>query len=120
MSKGQEKLIKRSAHRFSVKTSNPLEIRSKIITEASFSYNGNFCSVDILRKVDGGYEIIEVKSSTGTTDDTAAEIIGRYGNDLAYQYYVLTGCGLNITKVCLMRLNKNYVRSSEFDLNSFL
>ncbi|MBR3587023.1 MAG: DUF2779 domain-containing protein, partial [Oscillospiraceae bacterium] len=37
----------------------------KIITEASFSYNGLFCSVDILKNLgDRNVELYEVKSST--------------------------------------------------------
>jgi len=93
-----------------------LETGAEVITEASFSYNGNFCSVDILRKVDGGYEIVEVKSSTGTAEDDPADIMKTYGPDLEYQYYVLTNCGLSVKKVSLMRLNKEYVRRGELDL----
>ena len=33
------------------------------ICEAAFSYYNNYCAVDILRKVDNGYEIYEVKDS---------------------------------------------------------
>ena len=33
------------------------------ICEASFSYNNNFCSIDILKKDKDNYEIYEVKSS---------------------------------------------------------
>lgn len=86
------------------------------IAEASFSYNGNFCSVDILRKTGDGYEIVEVKGSSGTEDDNPAELMSEYGPDLAYQYYVLTGCGMNITKVSLMRLNREYIRMGELNL----
>jgi hypothetical protein len=93
-----------------------LESGTKIIAEASFSYNGNFCSVDILRKVDGGYEIVEVKSSTGTEDDDPADIMDVYGPDLSYQYYILANCGLDVTKVSLMRMNKQYTRMDELDL----
>lgn len=97
-------------------TQRLLDAGNEVITEASFSYNGNFCSVDILRKVDNGYEIIEVKSSSGTADDAPAAIMNTYGPDLVYQYYVLTNCGINITKVYLMRLNKDYLRHGELDL----
>jgi hypothetical protein len=46
-----------------------------IIAEATFEYNGSFCSVDILRTVQGGYEIIEVKSSTASPTETAKDVI---------------------------------------------
>ena len=39
-----------------------------IITEASFKYEKNFCSVDILKKENDTYEIYEVKSSTELKD----------------------------------------------------
>ena len=56
-----------------------------VICEASFSYEGNYCAVDILRRENGGYAIYEVKSATH-----ASEI---YGVDIAYQKYVLEHCG---------------------------
>ena len=37
--------------------------KPNIICEASFSYDGNFCSVDILKNDIDGVEIYEVKSS---------------------------------------------------------
>ena len=39
-----------------------------IIAEASFLVDGLFCAVDILKKTEHGYDIIEVKSSTHVTD----------------------------------------------------
>jgi hypothetical protein len=79
------------------------------IAEASFSYNGNFCSVDILHKSPYGWDIVEVKSST--------YVHSVYLDDMAYQWYVLRKCGLNITGVYNMHLNSNYVRRGELDLN---
>ena len=38
------------------------------IAEASFSWDGNYCAVDILHKSPGGWAIYEVKSSSGTVD----------------------------------------------------
>ena len=59
------------------KTQECLANDEENICEASFSYNGLYCAVDILRKEDGGHAIYEVKSSTHE-----AEI---YGIDIAYQ-----------------------------------
>lgn len=83
----------------------------KVITEASFAYDGNFCSVDILRKIDDGFEIIEVKSSSAKS--TVAKV---YLHDMAYQYYVLTHCNISVKKVSLMQLNSEYIRNGELDL----
>jgi hypothetical protein len=46
-------------------TKKLLDAKTEIICEVSFSYNGNFCSVDILRFRGGEFEIVEVKNSTG-------------------------------------------------------
>ena len=89
---------------------------TSIITEASFVFDGNFCSVDILRKTDDGYEISEVKSSTGDRNVVPLKINKSYLDDMAYQYYVLTHCGIKIKKVSLMQLNKEYIRRGELDI----
>ena len=61
-----------------------------VITEASFNYDNNFCSVDILKKIGSKYEMYEVKG-TVTVKDV-------YIKDASYQYYVLKSLGLNIQK----------------------
>jgi len=80
-----------------------------VITEASFNYNNNFCSVDILKKKGEKYEIYEVKSST--------ELKDIYINDASYQYYVLTSLGLNVTKCTVVVINNKYTRYGNLDLN---
>ena len=87
------------------KTQHFLDAGEKVICEASFSYDGNFCSVDILRVLDDGVEIIEVKSSTSVKDI--------YYHDVAYQYWVLSHCGLNIIGAYLMHIDNHYVRNGE-------
>ena len=79
------------------------------ITEASFDYNHNFCSVDILRKVGDKYEIYEVKSSTDCKDI--------YLEDASYQYYVLKSLGYDVKRVCVVHLNSSYVRRGELELD---
>lgn len=78
------------------------------ITEASFIYDDNFCSVDILRKNNDIYEIYEVKSST--------ELKDIYVEDASYQYYVLSKLGLTVAKVCVVYINSSYVRYGDLDL----
>lgn len=79
------------------------------ICEASFNYNNNFCSVDILRKNNDKYEIYEVKSSTSIDDI--------YLEDVSYQYYILTKLGYSVSKVCIVYLNSNYVRKGKLELD---
>lgn len=80
-----------------------------IITEASFTYQNNFCSVDILKKHNDEYEIYEVKSST--------ELKDVYINDASYQYYVLTNLGFNVTKCSIVIINNKYVRHGNIELD---
>ena len=90
------------------KTRQCIENGTENICEASFSYNGLYCAVDILRKEGSGYAIYEVKSSTHE-----AEI---YGVDIAYQKYVLEHCGLTVTGTYLVCINSEYTRGKELDI----
>lgn len=81
-----------------------------VITEASFSLDGLFCSVDILKnKSNNHVEIYEVKSSTDLNDI--------YIHDAAYQLYVLTGLGYKVDKVSVVHINPYYERHGEINLN---
>lgn len=90
------------------KTEDLLENKPNIITEASFNFDNNFCSVDILKNDVGGVEIYEVKSSTQIKDI--------YLDDAAYQYFVLSNLGLNVEKVAIVYINNEYIKSNELDL----
>ena len=90
------------------KTQELLEKNSEIIAEATFLTDGICCSVDILRKTEKGYDLIEVKSVNN--------LKGYYHYDIAFQYHVLKSCGLNIEHAYLMHLNGDYVRWGELDL----
>ena len=90
------------------------------IAEASFSWNGNYCAVDILHKTDGGYAIYEIKSSSGNfTMDEKDEDYVKYARDIAYQKYVLTKCGIKVTGNFLVRINNEYVLDGELNIHDF-
>ena len=91
------------------KTKKLLENKPNVITEASFIYDNNFCSVDILKNNADGVEIYEVKSSTKIKDI--------YLDDIAYQYFVLSNIGLNVKKACIVYINKEYIRDEDLDIN---
>lgn len=94
------------------KTAELIENGERIIAEASFSYNGQFCSVDILKNLGNReVEIYEVKSSTSVRDI--------YYEDAAYQSYVLTMLGYKVKRVCIVHINNQYVRKGELDIQSF-
>ena len=88
---------------------------TKVITEAAFIHDGDLCIVDILRKVPDGYEIIEVKGSSGSPGDTAKDVKEVYLHDMSFQAYILTNNNLNIKSIKLMCLNREYVRQGDLD-----
>ncbi|SFB66530.1 DUF2779 domain-containing protein [Ruminococcus albus] len=91
------------------KTQEFINAGAENIAEAAFLYDGLYCAVDILHKNGDGWDIVEVKSSTHLTEI--------YVEDMAFQYYLLTKCGLNIKRVFNMHLNGAYVRHGELDLS---
>jgi len=86
-----------------------IENGAKVIYEAAFSYDNVFVKVDILRKTENGWEIYEVKGSTGVKDV--------YYDDIAVQYYVLKGSGLSVSKAFLVHINNQYVRKGEIEVD---
>ena len=86
------------------------------ICEASFIYDGNYCAVDILHKTDDGWAIYEVKSSTYPEFKGRPAEIEKYAPDIAYQKWLLTQCGVNVTGTYLVCLNSDYVRHGALDL----
>lgn len=91
-------------------TRRSIEDGVKVICEASFFFDGGYCAVDILKKENGGYAIYEVKSST----DADKEV---YAQDVAYQKYVLTGCGVKVTGTYLVCIDSDYVLEGELDIH---
>lgn len=92
-------------------TKKLLDEKESIICEASFCYDGNFCSVDILKNDLDGVEIYEVKSST--------EIKDIYIDDISYQVWVLKKCGLNVKKACIVYVNSQYIKNGAFDIEKY-
>lgn len=96
------------------KTKARLADGTQNICEAAFSFDGNYCAVDILRKTSAGYEMYEVKSSSDSHDDPDKMLC--YSQDIAYQKYVLEHCGIKVTGTYLVRINHDYVRGKELDI----
>lgn len=91
------------------RTKEEMQKGTPVICEASFSKDGNFCSVDILKKEEGGWAIYEVKSSTHPETQI-------YAVDAAYQKYVLELCGVNVTGTYIVTLNRDYILDGELDI----
>jgi hypothetical protein len=91
------------------RTAAAVDTKQPVIYEATFSHDGIFVKADILRRVRGGWELYEVKSATDMKDV--------YYSDVAIQYYVLTGAGLNIRKAFVVYINNKYVRQGKIDVH---
>ncbi len=76
------------------------------VFEASFKVDDLYCRVDILQH-DGGWNIIEVKSSTKVKD--------RYIEDVAFQKFCLERAGLDIQRCFVMHINSKYERDGELE-----
>lgn len=78
----------------------------RAIYEAGFINDGVRIRVDILERLDHGkWNLIEVKSSTSEKDVHLP--------DVAVQYHVLEGSGLDIEQVILIHVNNRYVYDGE-------
>ena len=86
------------------------------ICEASFICEGGYCAVDILRKTADGWAIYEVKSTSFPEFNGQETKLEKYAPDIAYQKWVLTQCGVNVTGTYLVCLNSDYVRQGKLDI----
>lgn len=89
-----------------------------VICEATFKYNDNICQVDILKKNDDdSYSIYEVKGTTNPYTTASRRTLDRkYINDIAYQYYVLTKAGINVSSCNIVYLDNEYVYVGIYNL----
>jgi hypothetical protein len=87
------------------KTGEEIDRGTKAIYEATFSSDDVFVKADIIVRNRGYRDLYEVKSSTSVKE--------HYWDDVAVQYYVLSGCGLPINKAYLVHINNSYVRNGD-------
>jgi hypothetical protein len=79
------------------------------IYEATFQYDDVLIMADVLNKGKDGWELYEVKAST--------KIKHVHENDIAVQYYVLNGSGIELKKAFLVHINNQYTRQGSLDIN---
>ncbi|PLY00139.1 MAG: DUF2779 domain-containing protein [Desulfuromonas sp.] len=79
-----------------------------VIYEASFSFSAIFVKVDILVRDGDSWQIHEVKMGTSVKDVNLDYV--------AVQHYVLTGCGLSISRSFLVHIDNSYLRQGEIDV----
>jgi hypothetical protein len=81
---------------------------AQIIYEAGFSVNGLHCFIDILVRDGDKWNAFEVKSSTQVKPVNLM--------DAAFQYYVMTRSGLELSDISLVVLNTAYTRTGDLDI----
>ncbi len=89
-------------------TSKLIREGESVIYEAGFSQNGLHCFVDILVKDKEGWKAYEVKSSTQVKNVNLL--------DAAFQYYVMSLCGIKLADISLVVLNTSYTRKGDIDI----
>lgn len=78
--------------------------------EAAFRSGSYVAKADIIRRVDGGWHVLEVKSSFSDTNE-----IEKLIDDLAYTLMVLRGAGLRIARASLVLLSREYRHGEAVD-----
>jgi hypothetical protein len=81
---------------------------AEVIYEAGFSIDGLHCFIDILVRDGNKWKAYEVKSSTQVKTVNLL--------DAAFQYQVMTRCGLELSDISLVVLNTAYRRSGDLDI----
>lgn len=89
------------------RTRQEMEKGTEVLYEAAFSHDGVFVKVDILRQGRAGWELYEVKSSTS--------VHPYHLPDIAVQYYVLKGAGVDVPSAYLVHINREYVRNGAIE-----
>ncbi|MEI6697249.1 MAG: DUF2779 domain-containing protein [Bacteroidota bacterium] len=79
------------------------------IYEATFIFNDTLVAVDILHKHEGKWGLYEVKSTNSTKQ--------QHIKDVAIQYYVVEGSGLDLEDAFLMHFDREYIRRGDIEVN---
>lgn len=79
-----------------------------VLYEAAFVHEEVYIAADILYWENGGWHVVEVKSSTSVSDN--------HVQDAAIQYHVMKGRGLDIHSFSLLTIRSDYTRKGALDL----
>lgn len=112
------KAIKLPVNSDSKETFKELEkINTQFLQPAFNTKDGAFSRIDILERLsDGTWHLYEVKSSSQVSTKKSHNHIF----DACFQKYVLEGNGLEVGKVTIIHLNKEYVKKGDIDPSSLL
>ena len=88
------------------------------IAEATFFYDGHKCQVDLLRRVEGGFELIECKSACNVCKSKGC-IREDYLEDASFQLWLLRQCGVPVSAVKIMHPDSGYRLHGSLDVRAF-
>ena len=83
-----------------------------VLFEPAFQHGGVLIRADILSRLRGKAQLVEVKSST--------EVKGYHYNDAAIQYWVVTGAGIPLSSVSISHINNEFVYPGGGDYRGLL
>jgi hypothetical protein len=75
-------------------------LSASVIFEGTFLVDGYVAKADILKRIDSGWQMIEVKSSANDKPE--------FIDDMAYTFMVIARSGLNIQNASLMLVSKDF------------
>jgi hypothetical protein len=99
----------RKLHESIAKTKAWIDAGVPVIYEATFEADGVLIMMDVLIREGEQWKAIEVKSSTGVKE--------YHINDLAIQFYVMKGAGIQISDIGILHLDNTYERQGNLDLD---
>jgi hypothetical protein len=82
-----------------------------VIYDACFEFNNTLVVADILYKTKAGWHLYNI-SYSDVMDSVCLE-------ELTFQYYAITECGLPLAQATSLLINKKYVRQGTIDANKF-
>src|SRR5881394_1964135 len=89
-------------------TQKALDAGAPAIFEATFIADDTFVAIDVLEKLNDGYRLTEVKSSTSQKDE--------HISDVAIQARVAAACGVQVRAAEVLHLNKHFRHPASGDL----
>lgn len=95
-----------------------VEARTAVLYQPVFEMEQFTTACDILvwNGESGAYDLYEVKGSTSAGNTRAKD--ERYTWDIGFQAEVLRRCGVPLGRLCLVRLNAEYVRNGALDIDA--
>ena len=92
-----------------------------LIYEGHFLKFDTFVRTDILKRNEKGWDLYEIKA-TGEIRDKKGNFEGKYIKDIAIQSYIAESCGINLTSINVVYINKEfeYLKNQDYqDLDKF-